>query len=169
MTNDKTVYARFTPIVFTWTSPANGDWDTDANWTPNLAPRSNDTAVISSSVTVTLNTPADCANVTLGNAASTPTLTGTGTLTIRGNFAWASGGMSGNGRTIVETGATLSLGNPTTLFLTGRTLENGGTASWTDAGVISMNSGAVITNRAGALFHVLHAASFSSFSVVNPI
>jgi hypothetical protein len=39
-------------------------------------------------------------------------------------------------------------------------LENSGTALWTGAGSIVLNFSAVITNRAGALFHVQNAASF---------
>jgi hypothetical protein len=166
MTRDKLVYARFTPIVFTWTSAASGDWDTDANWTPRLAPRSNDTAVIARSVTVTLNTPADCANFTLGSGSSAPTLTGSGTLRVRGKFAWISGNMTGSGRTVIETGANLEFNPPigTTPSLSGRTLENGGTALWNADGNLVMNSSAVLTNRAGALFEVQSAASFGGAS-----
>jgi hypothetical protein len=161
MTNNKTVYARFTPIVLNWTNQFSGNWETAANWTPNLAPNSNDTAVILNSVTVTLNTPAYCTDFTLGSAATSPTLTGTGTLTVRGAFVWVRGAMDGSGRTIVEPGATLSVENPiaTVLSLGGRTLENGGTMFWTGAGAITMSAGAVITNRSGALFHAQNAAS----------
>ena len=62
---------------------------------------------------------------------------------------WSSGAMSGSGRTIVEPGGNLNLDNSGLLVLNGRTLENAGTALWTDVGSISMNFGAVITNRAG--------------------
>ncbi|MBI3867393.1 MAG: hypothetical protein HY299_02595 [Verrucomicrobia bacterium] len=159
MTNDKTVYARFTPIVLNWTNLFSGDWDTATNWSPNLAPGSNDTAVILNTVSVTLNTPADLGDFTLGSAASGPTLTGSGTLTVRGAFVWVSGNMGGSGSTILEPGATLSLDNPGQVGLS-RTLENGGTVFWTAVGTIGMSTGAVITNRPGALFHVQNAGSF---------
>jgi len=159
MTNNMTVFARFTPISFLWTNLAGGDWDVARNWTPNLAPGSNDTAIIIASATVTLNTSADCADVTLGSALSSPTLTGSGTLKVRGAFSWTSGSMSGNGRTIIEPGATLTIANPVAVLLNTRTLENGGTALWTGAGIFVLNSGAVLTNRAGASFHVLNAAA----------
>jgi len=176
MTRDKTVYARFTPIVFTWTNVASGDWDVATNWSPPLAPGSNDTVVITSGVMVTLNTPADCADVTLGGAGS-PTLTGSGNLTVRGtlslrgtisgsgnvtvlgNFSWTSGTMSGGGRTIIAAGATLNAAIPGGVFLNGRTLENGGTVLWTGAGSIVMNPPTVITNRAGAWFEMQNAVS----------
>jgi hypothetical protein len=161
MTNDKTVYARFTPIAFTWTSPASGDWNTATNWTPNFGPGSNDTIIIARNVTVTLNSAADCADVTLGEGSFTPTLTGSGTLIARGNFLWAAGTMSGSGRTLLEPGAILNLDGSSTKALNTRTLENGGTALWTGSGPISMLNNSVITNRAGALFHAQNAASFS--------
>ncbi len=157
MTNDKTVYARFTPIVFTWTNLASGDWETATNWTPNLAPGLNDIANINSSVTVTLNTDADCADVTLGGSG--PTLTGNGTLTVRDNLLWTAGTMSGSGRTILETNSILNL--PAGVSLNTRTLENGGTILWGGGGFFSVTGGAVITNRAGAVFRAenLSAAS----------
>jgi hypothetical protein len=161
MTRDKTVYARFTPVVFTCINTAGGDWNVASNWSPNFVPGSNDTAIITSGVTVTLNTPADCWDVVLGNGVSSPTLTGTGTLRVRGNFMWASGNLSGSGRIIIEPGASLQFDAPSTQSpsLSGRTLENGGTIQWTGTGNLGINSGAVITNRPGALFHVQNAAS----------
>lgn len=164
MTRDKTVYARFTPIIFNWTSLASGDWDEAANWAPNLVPGSNDTAVIVNNVTVTLNTSADCADVTFGHVATTPTLTGSGSLTVRGKFAWTSGIMSGSGRTIIETGGMLEIdaSSPATPSLFERTLENGGTTLWTGDANFGLNSNAVLTNRAGALFEIQSGAAFGA-------
>src|SRR5205085_706535 len=141
----------FTPVAFYWSSPTNGDWETATNWTPNLGPGLNDTVLIDSSVTVTLNTPADCAAVILGRFTS-PTLTGNGTLTVRDSLFWSAGTMSGSGRTILETNAILNIASG--VFLNTRTLENGGTVLWTGAGNHIFLNGAVITNRAGALFQV---------------
>jgi hypothetical protein len=162
MTNNKTVIARFTPIVFTWTNVASGDWDVGANWTPNLPPGSNDTVIIKGNATVTLNHSADCTDLTLGS--SNPTLTASGTLTVRGNFLWISGTVSGSGRTILEPGATLELANPGSgvFSLNGHTLENGGTILCSGAGGLGLNFGAVITNRPGGLFDFRNAASLSS-------
>src|SRR5262245_47017572 len=160
MTNNKTLYARFTPILFIWTNLASGDWSAATNRTPNLAPNSHDTVVITTGLPFTLNTCADCTDVTFGGVATTPTLTGSGTLTVRGTFVWTSGTMSGSGRTVLAAGATLNLSNPGTVQLNTRTLENGGTVLWTGAGNLGL-SGGVITNRAGALFHVQSPASFT--------
>ncbi len=161
MTNNKTLYARFTPIVFTWTNFSSGDWNVAANWSPNLVPGSNDTVVIPNNGTVTLNTSADCADVTLGSAGNTPTLTGSGTLTVRGSFVWTSGTMSGTGHMVIDSGATMVAVSQSGVTLTTRTLENGGTVFWTGAGNIHMFAGAVITNRAGALFHAQNSANLS--------
>jgi hypothetical protein len=49
------------------------------------------------------------------------------------------------------------MANPGAVFLS-RTLENSGTTLWTGAGNINL-AGAVITNRAGALFHAQNAAT----------
>jgi hypothetical protein len=156
MTNDKTVFARFTPIAFTWTSPASGNWEDAANWTPQLAPGVNDSVLINSAVTVTLTTNADCADVTLGNFFTT--LTGTGILTVRANLFWSEGSMTGIGKTILETNAVLNI-MPATGFvsLNSRTLENGGTILC-GAGLVGIGNGAVITNRPGGLFRAENAA-----------
>jgi len=161
MTNNKTLHARFTPIFFTWTNVAGGDWNVAANWSPSLGVGSNDSVTINSSVTVTLNTPADCADVTLGSAGSTPTLTGSGALTVHRSFAWTSGNMTGSGRTVLEPGSLLTIFNPALVSVQNRTLENGGMLLWTGAGNLAVFNGAVITNRAGALFHVQSPASLS--------
>jgi hypothetical protein len=80
------------------------------------------------------------------------TLSGTGTVTINSLMNWTNGGMSGGGRTIIPVGATLNAALPSGAGLNARTLENGGTVIWTGAGNLGFVS-AVITNRAGALFH----------------
>ncbi len=169
MTSDQTVYARFTPILFTWASAASGDWDSAENWSPPLVPGSLDSAVINRDVTVTLNTSADCTDVNLGNTASNPTLTGTGTLRVHGNFTWASGVMSGNGRTVIAPEATLNLVNAVPVVLDERTLENAGAASWTSEGAFLFSAGAVLTNRSGAVFLLQSGAQFGAPGGVNRV
>lgn len=159
MTNNKTLHARFTPIVFIWTNSASGDWNGAANWVPNLAPGSNDSIVIPNNAIVTLNTPAVCADVTLGSAGSIPTLTGSGTLRVRSSFLWQSGTMGGTGRTVIDSGATMVVVSSSAVTLHTRALENGGTVLWTGAGNFNLVFNAVITNRAGALIQVQNAAS----------
>lgn len=147
MTNDKTVYARFTPIGFVWTNVANGNWETASNWSPNLVPGVNDSVLFNSNVTVTLNTFADCSDVTLGSVFAT--LTGSGTLAVRRNLFWTAGTMSGSGRTILESNAIVNIQNAVTLHT--RTLENHGTILWSGS-LLPVLGGAVITNAPGGSF-----------------
>jgi len=88
---------------------------------------------------------------------SSGTLSGSQVVTVGSVMNWTGGIMSGSGRTIIPGGVMLNVANAGTVFLTSRALENGGTVLWTGTIDIGMN-GAVITNRAGALFHALDAA-----------
>ena len=112
-------------------------------------------------MTVSINSPADCGELVLGDGSSTPTLTGSGTLTLRGSGTFLSGTVSGNGRTLVAPGATLTLHNSGSLYLTSRALENGGTVVCSGGGLLAVGNGLVITNRPGALFDLQNAAAFN--------
>ncbi|MBI5385683.1 MAG: autotransporter-associated beta strand repeat-containing protein [Verrucomicrobia bacterium] len=149
-----------------WTNSAGGDWQVASNWKPNRVPGLSDNVIITNNVTVTLNSSVDCGKLTLGNSNRAPTLTGTGALTVHGSSSWNGGTMSGSGRTIVAPGATLTIGNLVSLF-GGRTLENGGTVLWT-GGNIAIGNNVSITNRAGALFEVRHAANLNYTFTVGP-
>jgi hypothetical protein len=142
----------------TWTNLAGGDWNVASNWSPNVAPLQNDNVFITNSATITLNTSADCANFTLGNQGTSPTLGGSGTLTIHGTGCWANGTMNGGGSTIISPGATLNILGPDFVSLSSRTLENAGTIIW--SGAVNIDAvDSVITNEAGALFDAQNAAS----------
>jgi hypothetical protein len=167
MTNNKTLFAHFGPVTFTWTNSGAGDWNTASNWTPNLVPGSNDSVYLTmANSTVTLNTNADLADFTLGDGLFPLTFSCSGALTIRGKFSWNSGDQTGSGRTIVEAGGTLALANPSSVSLTTRTLEIGGATTWTGNGSLGLNN-AVITNRVGAAFDVLGSGSIITFGGVN--
>src|SRR5262249_42505768 len=100
-------------------------------------------------VTVTVNAPAECRNLTFGVGGGT--LSGTSTLTLYGNSVWSGGTMAGSGRTLVASNATLTiLANGGTLDT--RTLENAGTISSTGSGFLGLNNGALFTNQPSALF-----------------
>ena len=149
MTNDKTVFARFTPIDFLWTNGAGGNWETASNWSPRLVPGLHDNVFINDGATVTLDTNADLIDFTLALHAST--LTGSGTLTVQSNFFWSAGTLSGTGRTILETNATFDMDSQVDLLLSTRTLENGGRIFW-HGGFFPFGGGAVLTNRPGGVF-----------------
>jgi hypothetical protein len=159
MTNNKTVYALLGSFYnIAWTNLVGGDWRVASNWMPNIVPGSNDNVFITNIVAVTLNNPADCANLTFGRSTTAPTLSGNGTLTLHGTVSWVQGTFSGSGKTVIDTGATLNLANSSQVNLTSRTLENGGTILWTAGGNIALNT-AVLTNGLGALFATQGAGS----------
>ncbi|HEX4262948.1 MAG TPA: LamG-like jellyroll fold domain-containing protein [Verrucomicrobiae bacterium] len=160
MNMNKTVFAHFEPFTFTWINAAGGDWNAPANWLPALVPGPDDNVTITSLATVTLNNNATCNNFTFGANGVSPTLTGTATLAAHGNCTWTAGTMEGTGRTVIETGGTLTISNAANVSLNSRTLENGGTLLFTGTTDFYPSAGAVITNRAGALFDVQGPASF---------
>jgi len=85
-------------------------------------------------------------------------LSGSNLVTVLNQMSWTGGAnMIGSGRTVIPPGVTLNAAM-TGLPSLNRTLENGGTVLWTGTGNLNMSSG-VITNRPGALFHALNAAS----------
>ena len=156
MDGNKTVYAYLGTYDISWTNNTSGDWNVASNWSPDFVPGTNDNVFIASSDTVTLNGNAFCGSLTL----SAGTLTGSGALTLQRDSWWTGGTMSGSGRTIIPVGVTLNLANAGGVSLNTRTLENGGTVLWTGAGSLTVN-GAVITNRAGALFENRAAGGLS--------
>jgi hypothetical protein len=153
MTNNETVVAYMGPLNITWTNNSGGDWNVAANWNPNVVPGSNDNVFITTFVTVTVNTNDDCASLTL-SSANQSTLSVNGTLTLHADSTWNGGTIGGTGRVIVPPGVTLSVPNAgASVFLSACTLDNAGTILWSAGQSFSMNSGAVVTNRAGALFN----------------
>jgi hypothetical protein len=160
MTTNKYLYAHFAPITFQWTNTLDGDWYTVSNWTPNLAPGSNDSILLVTEAAITMNSNVDLTDVTFGfgdndvpygsGEGSAPTLTGTGAITVYGTLDWESGTMSGGGQTIIAPGGALNLINPGQIFLSGRTLENQGTVIWSGLGGLTLSG--VITNDAGGSF-----------------
>jgi hypothetical protein len=167
MTTNKYLYAHFAPITFQWTNGSSGDWYTVSNWTPNLAPGSNDSVIMVAGGSITMNSNVDLTDITFGlpgidtpfgaGEGNAPTLTGTGAITVHGTLDWESGTMAGSGQTIIAPGAVLYFENPGEIAVSGRTLENQGTAIWSGVGIISVSG--VITNDAGAVFTMLNPST----------
>jgi len=161
MSTNLTLFARFLPFTLTWTNTVPGNWNVAANWTPNLAPSTNENVVMVYPVTVALNSDVQLLGFTLGALNSGPELTGTGRLTISGTGTWSAGTMSGTGATIIAPGAAFTITDPVAaVSLNNRTLENGGMVLWSSGGIIGINNG-VITNDVGAVFEVLRPGSFN--------
>jgi hypothetical protein len=88
------------------------------------------------------------------------TLGGAQTVTARNSMSWIGGNMSGTGRTLIPSGASLTVSNLSTFnSISSRTLDNGGTATWAGASITMI--GGVITNEPGALFQVQSPASIN--------
>jgi hypothetical protein len=98
-------------------------------------------------------------DVSVQNLYLTSTLGGSGVVSISHTMGWPAGTMSGSGRTVIASNATLTI-NPGIEVALARTLENAGTTLCTGAGNLIIY-GSVITNRPGALFHVQNAQNFS--------
>jgi hypothetical protein len=73
-----------------------------------------------------------------------------GNLTVNGLLSWTAGHMTGGGHTIANGGIVIS-GNAIKT-LDGRFLDNAGTATWSNAGGITLDSGAIWNNLPGGTF-----------------
>jgi hypothetical protein len=106
---------------------------------------------------VDFNGPATVGTATLSGG----TLAGSGNLTVTNNITWSSGVLGGTGATTVNVGATLTImGAGTKDF--GRTINNFGTTTWTDAGNITGERYSLFHNEAGATFNAQNAARYTS-------
>ncbi len=83
-----------------------------------------------------------------------------GSSTISGTFPWTGGTMSA-GTLTMTTGSTLTISGSGDHLLNGRTLNNAGTATWTDSGDIYGYNGAAFNNLAGATFDAQNNRFFS--------
>ena len=165
-----------------WKGPAEGSWNTAANWSLGTVPTSSDVVCIGPKTTVesfeantagTLQVEGtllltggtlEVSNASEASSVATLTLTGgvltgAGSVDVSGSLFVGSGEMSGSGSTVVMPGASATIGTGETfLNLNGRTLANEGTTTL-DKGHITesegaeiINSGTFLTNTEGGAF-----------------
>lgn len=148
------------PRFFSWNNGASGDFLNPLNWTPNDGPPSfGDTASISSG-SASLNGIAIIGTLNLSGGE----LTGTGSFTVGLGLNWSGGTMSGAGVTIIPPSVSLNLSGTAQKTLQSRTLNNGGTATWTGSGtLVNVGVATLLNNQAGALFDIQTDAALSSF------
>ena len=81
-------------------------------------------------------------------------ITGPGSLTVTGMLVWTGGTMDGPGTTIAQGGLQIGLAADANdaEALSGRTLNNAGTATWSGGGSFSQADGATFVNLASANF-----------------
>ncbi|MDB6175336.1 MAG: hypothetical protein JWL59_4647 [Chthoniobacteraceae bacterium] len=136
-------FSKFAQLVtdFTWQGSTSSDWFDPSNWFPFGVPGASDSATLNNSTTLSLGSSATVGVFYQLNG----TLTGAGGLTITSNFHWSGGTETGPGSTTVLSSATLSIDTTATHTLSGRTLSNAGSATWS-GGRITLGSGAVFQN-----------------------
>jgi hypothetical protein len=140
--------------AFTWKG-GSGNWSDPTQWTPPLGappdsiPEGDDIANVGGG-TVTVDVPVTVCILNLSGGA----INGLATLTVTKRMNWTGGRMDQAGRTVIETDGVLNIANAGAVALSARTLENGGLAVWTGTADLNCDSGAVLTNRAGAIWIV---------------
>lgn len=112
-------------------------------------------------------------NVSMLHLDMSGDLSGSGTLTLTGSSQWTEGVMGGPGTTVVAAGVTLDLpgGNRRDLG-TSRKFNNFGTVTFTGTSTASLvvNSGVVLTNKAGGVIDFqtdMDLTTFGGASIVN--
>jgi hypothetical protein len=171
--------------TISWTNTSGGVWGNPANWSPNTVPGLSDTALITSSgnYTVTVDTDVSVANLTLGGASGSQTLTNyfqtvtfanSSSVTVNGILSQGGGTLNGGPLAIQGTmnwyGGSVTL--PVTVAASGvinfggtggiieGPLTNSGTINWSGASAslaVYNNNAAykgTIYNQAGGLFNV---------------
>jgi RHS repeat-associated protein len=152
----------------TWVGPAEGTWQTAADWSTGGVPTFTDVACIGAGKTVKVTEGTNQTGVVQGEGTlvisggslelanalekssmngftvSGGTLTGAGILDVSGSLSWTGGTMSGSGQTVLVGGGSGSISGG--VVLTQRALVNEGTLTFS-ANYISMQQGAVITNK----------------------
>lgn len=179
--------------VITWTNTSSGWWHVAANWSPNLAPSTNDVAVITNAgtYTVSLFQPITIAGLTLGGESGTQTLStaeqalrleGGGNVGEHGVFRLALGSLSGSGQlsvagTFAWDGGTIDTNAAVTIASGGQMLIGPGAnfarvlyGAITNAGTITwatsgwIHFGGVLHNLSGGLFDAQWSAPMTKLS-----
>ena len=152
----------------TWVGPAEGNWQTAADWSTGKAPTSTDVACVGAGKTVKVTAGANQTGVVQGEGAlvisggslelvnaleasrvasfsltESGTLTGAGTLDVSSSLSWSESTMSGSGSTVLQSGASGTISNGR---LAGRTLVNEGTLTLS-SGDLRESEGAIVENK----------------------
>jgi hypothetical protein len=100
--------------------------------------------------------------------AGSAVLGGSGALTVTDTLDWTGGTMSGSGTTAIPATAQLNISGSGSKTLS-RTLNNSGTAIWTDSGVFGFGGGTTGTfnNLAGATFDVRNDLTFGNAAALS--
>ncbi len=164
-----------------WKDPVSGDWSDPTKWDLGRVPTEADDVVIdvAGTYTVTLDTNATVASLTVGGTSGTQTfsipsttltlsggstfgvnsvleigsgtLAGTGDVTVNGAVEWRGGMITGTGRFIVK--GTMAISGDA--YLDGRTITNNGTITLMGpATTVYMRNSASLDNESGATLDI---------------
>ena len=159
---------------YTWNG-GSADWSSAVNWIPNGVPGPSDFATISNGYVI-VDTDQAVAQLDFTGGE----IRGGATLTVNSLLNWAGGAMRGTGAanadgcTRIAEGATCNVdttnspGNVNRVLLSGRKLENAGIIIWTGTNWFSWDGGAVLTNRASALFEARDDAYLAHTTNMQP-
>ncbi|MBN1934093.1 MAG: hypothetical protein JW934_05490 [Anaerolineae bacterium] len=119
-------------VLFEWgTVNLNGDYDVGHT-------------TLKSSATVNLNSSASVTSTAFTQSGGT--LGGSADLVVTSAYNWTGGTLSGSGKTIIVPGATLTIDGSGYKSLSGRTIQNQGTATWSGSSDVYGSGGAVFDN-----------------------
>ena len=82
------------------------------------------------------------------------TLSGSGTLVVTNVMNWTGGTLTGSGETRISLGAELNIAGDSGRELLGHTINNAGTAIWTNSAHIRAYGGAVWTNQQSGVLEI---------------
>ena len=163
-----------------WTNTLGGNWNVPANWSPNQVPGMGDSAFITQAgtYTVAVNVDATLGSLLVGATSGTQTVSvasftlrlngasvfsskavlrlaggavdGPGEITVNGFIDWTGGTIEGVG--VLNANGGMAISGSGDKFLYARTINNGGTVTWTSSGNLRHGFGAVFNNPAGSLF-----------------
>jgi hypothetical protein len=136
----------------TWLNTSGGLWSNAGNWSGGFVPGAGDTALINANGTysVTLDTTAEVASLTIGG--------GTGTQTL----LWTAGGLAGN--VTVAANGVLNFGGDNSKVFTGGSLTNHGQIVWPSSGPIYWYfSTAHIQNQPGGVIDMQKDGIFTPY------
>ena len=96
--------------------------------------------------TTTFNAPTSTTTLDLGVGNFGGSLGGSGDVTVSGLLTWSSGSMSGTGATFANGGLALNVAVTNGVSISGRRVDNNGTATWTGGGFVFSGGGTFNNN-----------------------
>ncbi len=137
-----------TPLSYIWQG-GTGSWRDPAQWLPVGVPGPNDSVTIAGGI-VSITNGVQVAGISFSGG----TIDGAGLLSLRTNFQWSAGTLTGSGSTLLESGVVLGISGSSSKTLT-RRLDNHGTVTFAGTGSLLGNTtDTVIYNHTDGVFDI---------------